>query len=391
MKLKKILVRAFLVVFLVSSLLDKASAYQGDAFINTDPTTWRQRETPGAELPLGSERNGLTLGVHGCALHCISAMYIKYGARDKGYLPKDYREEALKINSKGGQGGISNGGMLMWGGASNQSNGYFEQPTKIKNPSKEVLFDLLKKNYGLVAEVLSKTGKGTHYVLLDSVDGNDIRIVDSGWGRTRLSEYPLGLSSVGDLWVYKPLKNADAKSLYESKETNSTSKPKEEDKNKGRESYQLSETELEGMSNLPKGISDMQDPNVEIFINFPSRDEQAKEKSRPIRESVERSNETKKINFIRLIISIVGWSCLLVGAFRLMVFVVDIKTSTNFYKFLNFKGKRAVNISFSESNSLRGESTITLREGLTSNILLIILGFFLLSGVFYSILLRIVV
>ena len=49
MKLKKILVRAFLVVFLVSSLLDKASAYQGDAFVNTDPTTWRQRETPGAE------------------------------------------------------------------------------------------------------------------------------------------------------------------------------------------------------------------------------------------------------------------------------------------------------------------------------------------------------
>ena len=369
-------------------------AYQGSGWVNEDPTTWYQRETPGAELPLGAYANGYTLGAHGCTIHSASAMYIKYGARKRGYIPKDFREESLKLNNEGGQGGISNDGLLMWGGVSTMSNGFFEQPTRFNNPSKEQVQSWMKENKGVIAEVKSKdpnSGGGTHFVFLDSMNGDDVNIVDSGWQNTKLSDWTLGYKTISTAWVYTPLKNKDAPSLYKNKDGSQTGTKKGENGNVDGSSKILSEDELEGLANLPRGIEDKQDTSVQVFIDFPKRDKEAREKAVAIQKSVKRSEEAKNARIVRSVISLTGWVLVLAGITRLVVFTIDAKMGTNIYSKLNAGRKRAVDVGFKESKGLKKDKTVTWREGIINNVVLIALGFLILSGVLYSLFLKFLV
>lgn len=395
MRIRRFVGVFFLVILLIGNSTG-VLAYEGSGWVNEDPTTWSQLDTPSGELPLGRYNNGLSLASHGCVIHSATAMYIKYGARQRGYLPRDFREEGLKINSSGGQGGITENGFVMWGGVTIQSNGYFSQPESFTNPSKAQVQEWMKNNYGVIVEVLSKE-KGdpdqTHWVLLDSLDGDDVRIVDSGWGKTRLSEWSLGYNAISIAWVYKPLKNADAPSLYKNK-SNLSGSQTTNDSNSSittSGSVQLSENEILGLANLPKGIQDIQDPNVGIFSEYPKRDQEAQLKAQFIREQVTHSQERNSMNLVRSLVSLVGWFVLFLGFVRLIVFVVDAKLGTNFYSYLNVGRKRAVDVGFGESNSLTGNTTISWKGGLITNIGLIITGFFILSGMFYSIILRFLV
>lgn len=384
-------IRKYLMVFLLllSFFPLRVLAYQGDKWVNEDPTTWAQAETPNGDVNLGLNYTSATLASHGCAIHSATAMYIKYGARERGYIPKDFREEALKMNANGGQGGIDNNGLMMWGGVSNQSNGYFAQPVLTVNPTKAQIQGWMKDNLGVIAEVKSKESGGSHYVFLDSLDGDEVMIIDSGWSRTKLSEYKLGYDTISDAWVYKPLKNENAKSLYKDK-TGSSSNTEQTDNSVGK-NLQLSENQLLGLANLPKGIADKQDKNIKLITDFPSRDQEAQTKAQFIRDSVSQANELKYTATVRLIISIVGWIVLLMGIARLLIFTVDAKMGTNIYSKLNFGGKKVVDVGIKESKGLTGDNTISWRGGLATNIGLIILGFFILSGMFYSIILRFLV
>lgn len=386
--MKKSMCLIFSLVLIFTSLTT-VLAYEGSGWVNEDPTTWSQLDTPSGELPLGRYDNGLSLAEYGCAIHSATAMYIKYGARERGYIPKDFREEALKMNANGGQGGIDNNGLMMWGGVSNQSNGYFAQPVLTVNPTKAQIQGWMKDNLGVIAEVKSKESGGSHYVFLDSLDGDEVMIIDSGWSRTKLSEYKLGYDTISDAWVYKPLKNENAKSLYKDKTGSATNT--EQTGNTVSKNLQLSENQLLGLANLPKGIADKQDKNIKLITDFPSRDQEAQTKAQFIRDSVSQANELKYTATVRLIISIVGWIVLLMGIARLLIFIVDAKMGTNIYSKLNFGGKKVVDVGIKESKGLTGDITISWRGGLATNIGLIILGFFILSGMFYSIILRFLV
>lgn len=394
-KIKKFICVLFsaLLIWGTIPLKESKADYDKSKYKREDPTTWIQQYAEGAQLPLGRNANGYTLGGHGCAVHSASAMYVKYGARKRGYIPKDFREEALKLNASGKTGGITDGGGMMWAGVSNQSNGYFANPTSLSNPSKAQLVDLLKKNYGIIAEVASKSTKvrsgfGTHYVFLDSVDKDGgIRIVDSGWHFEKLSQYGSEDSTVSIAWVYQPLKNKDAPSLYENKGNLSESGDKKDDKSEGKksDSFILKEEDLVGLEKLQGNeLEKMQESLDNLTTSFLT-DRHDLDNASQMKERLESNKDQKRNRIVRMAISLFGWLMVLFSIIRLVVAIVDVRTGSKGYSLLNVGNKRVVKLDRGEV--VKGEKTVTFQRVILHNAIMMLCGFLVLAGVLFKILL----
>lgn len=367
--------------------------YDPSKYKREDPTTWIQKYAEGAQLPLGRHANGYTLGGHGCAIHSASAMYVKYGARKRGYIPKDFREEALKMNASGKTGGITDDGGMLWSGVSNQSNGYFASPTSISNPSKAQLVDALKKNYGIIAEVASKSTKvsggfGTHYVFLDSVGkGGGIRIVDSGWHFENLSQYGDENSTVSIAWIYKPLKNKDAPSLYENKGDLSGSDDKKDNKSEGKksDSFILKEEDLVGLEKLQGNELEKKQESLDNLTTAFLTDRHDLDNASQMKERLKSNKDQKRNRVVRMIISLLGWLMVLFSIIRMVVAIVDVRTGSKGYSLLNVGNKRVVKLDRGEV--VKGEKTVTFQKVILHNGIMMLCGFLVLAGVLFKILL----
>lgn len=368
--------------------------YDPSKYKREDPTTWIQKYAEGAQLPLGKYANGYTLGGHGCAIHSASAMYVKYGARKRGYIPKDFREEALKLNAMGKTGGIANGGGMMWAGVSNQSNGYFASPTSIRNPSKAKIVELLNKNYGIIAEVASKSTKvrgnyGTHYVFFDSVakDGG-IRIVDSGWHFEKLSQYGNENSVTSIIWIYEPLKNKNAPSLYENKgdlsESGNNSQT-EQGNNKRDSFFMLKEEDLVGLEKLQGNELEKKQESLDNLTTAFLTDRHDLDNASQMKERLKSNKDQKRNRVVRMVISFLGWLMVLFSIIRLIVAIVDVRTGSKGYSLLNVGNKRVVKLERGEV--VKGEKTVTFQRVILHNAIMMLCGFLVLGGVLFKILL----
>lgn len=345
-----------------------------------NPMSWSQRDAEGHEAPLGATSHNF--GAASCAIHSVTAMYIRYGARERGkYVPIDFRDEALKIHQsgKGGSAGITwAGGGLQWGGAATQSNGYFQLVGDVSvggNAAKERVKQELEKKNAVIIQFSAGNQWGTHFVLVDGIEGDKTWIVDSA-GRLPdkskyVEDYKGGWSRVTRLIIYKPLKNEDAPFLHSGKSVTTRNLTQEGiDSNTGL----LSEDALTGMPEVPMGLGGVQQ---EISLLSEFQDGMEKLEFARVQEELNPIREAKQKNWMSALFSVVGVFLILLAIVRQMVFMVDVVVGTKLFRYFNAKRKYATkgySVDYNKRNS------ISLVKALILNGLILCVGLSLFDG-----------
>lgn len=343
-----------------------------------NPMTWSQTHAEGHKAPLGA--TGGNFGKESCAIHSVTAMFIRYGARERGkYVPIDYRDEALKINQSGGTGGITwAGGGLHWTGAASQSNGYFQFVGDVSvggNAAKERVKQELEKKNAVIIQLSAGNRWGTHYVLIDGFEGDKTWIVDSS-GKVDsknkyVEDYDGGWSRVGRLIIYKPLKNEDAPFLHSGKSVSTGNLANEGINPK---TGILSEDALTGM---PKELPGLQAVQEEISILSEFQDGMEKLEFARVQEELSPIKEAKQKNWMSALFSVTGVFLILLAIVRQMVFMVDVVVGTKLFRYFNAKRKYATkgySVDYNKRNS------ISLVKVLIQNGLILFVGLSLFDG-----------
>lgn len=385
-KIGKKLKAIVLIGVLVVSFSPISNAYDAQREYSIyDPMSWAQGRDPGSEKNLGIGPDDGSFGRYSCAIHSLTAMYVKYGARQHGYVPIDYRDEAIKIINQGkpSHAGITHGGLLNWVGAATQSNGYFEF-VDVKSGNGFSLSELknwVNKGYSLVLNVPGTSGWNGHYVLLDEITDEAIHIVDSGGARTRMSHYKgavgLGENKIGRIIIYKPLKNVDVKPLHQrsiQEMTSNSIQPGSTSSTNGSTgsvpagSFQLNLEELEGVLKQ-EAIGTVQVQTELADDN--SLDAIARAEVNELNKAVQIQKQANKIDYSNIIISLVGGLMIMLGVSFSALWAVDLYFSVPLFEII-FKKKP----SFDGKNG-----TFSLAHTLMTSLALIAVGVLTVLGV----------
>ena len=327
--------RSLLFVFLLCCLLFSGVllAYTGEPYDPKNARTWNQYQCEGAGLNLGLYDNGYYLGSHGCAIHSLTAAYVRYGAREPGYVPMDFREEGIIM---GGSGGIDLGGGLNWAGAGNMSNGalrmvwpdvhngHMAKHHFVNDPS--YLQGLLDDGYCIILQQLVP-GAYEHYIMLDSItsDGR-IRVVDSGFPITYLDESPC---TTAGMVLYEVLSGVDRGSYY-GNAGRYVGGDSDGDASGGR--VILSEAELLGMPVTSLDMGDHQD--VGIITSFDLMQDAYS------RMEIEQLGEDLGIGYrgavnYGVVMSVVGMVIVFWSMLRIVAWFIDLNLGSELFAFIN--------------------------------------------------------
>lgn len=286
----KRIVAIFLMVVVVLGFASPLTTFayikpEGEYSWDSDITHWSQWHMPGSTEIILPGTDGLTMRAAACGW--FSAYFALYKAgiiKDhKSYNVKNLIEDARKEGayfggwlldmSKLGKifpdaniGHIKDedlGSNSRWWGSWGIYMGGYSQDKVI-----EVAQTLMKRGYYLILCLRSSETSG-HYVFLDYVDPErpgDIRIVDSGFPYTWLSEYKSfegkGMT-FGEMWVLD-LSNGKNENLNFNRESPYKEGPRNNGQNSPISSAEvqqvLSEMNLEGMKDYQKNLSIFQRP-----------------------------------------------------------------------------------------------------------------------------------
>lgn len=162
-----------------------------------DYANWRQCDPAWADLPLGGVR---TMCAIGCTTTSVAIQIARSGTQITN-LPTGYSSfnPGAFVTSLSNNGGYSNGG-ITWSGwndiAPNFNSGYFvstnypqSQESALASELVEVLNTPQDGQYQrYVILQIHHAGSTQHWVAVEGIDGNTVRINDPGLGATTLSE-----------------------------------------------------------------------------------------------------------------------------------------------------------------------------------------------------------
>jgi len=168
--------------------------------------------------------SGLNVADMGCATFACFQMYKKSGARPMDMTYDDfYKEWNTNALAKGHLSICNEQGGLVWGQAEVFADGKFHYEGR-GTPSVEGLRQVHEAGKLAIIGVLGEN----HWVLLDYVEGNDVYIIDSGWGNAKLGDAPFNNNPV-TVHVYTTT-STDLPKMSDIKDGNGSAKTHEGEK-----------------------------------------------------------------------------------------------------------------------------------------------------------------
>lgn len=360
--------------------------YKGE-YNNYDPTTWKQDIEEYKKILISKDTPGVDLGNYGCAVHSVTAMFVKYGARQRGYRPHEYIEESEIKEASDSTFVAFEGPAINWMGTQVLSNGKLELYTQKNYPSLSEVKEYMSKGYGVIAEVFEKsslnTNNSNHFVFLDYVDGDDIWIVDSGRSDfTKLSQYGPVNDIISMIVVYIPTdSNNKPEPLY--KTTKETFKKAEQEGRKLYGNFKLKESDLVGLK-VPKNMLKYQSVNA-LSLKLVDIDEESKLRAKELGEKINQREEGNLNKIFIIISTIFGFIMVLFGLIRMVLFISDWKVDTNLYRFVDFSKKPPF------KDGAGGQTEINNHWSWVSNLVLIIFGTMIMTGQAFTMVINLLV
>lgn len=153
-------------------------------------TSWKQYEGPWANIEVGN--SGKSIKAIGCVATSVAILIAKSGVPTTVELnPGSF---VTTLNANGGFGTADCPGCILWQKASTVAPSFkYVDMINVKGYSREdkmnTLKSLLSRGYYVTAEVKGDTG--SHWVAIDSINGNEITMIDPGSTGTNLWQtYP---------------------------------------------------------------------------------------------------------------------------------------------------------------------------------------------------------
>lgn len=406
MNRRVILAVVLLVLFLIN--VSSVLAFVGD-YDPKNPVTWDQNTCEGADLPTGlpgySFEPPATFGSYGCALHSVVAAMVKYGARDRGYIPLDYRKECLGFLEENGltehvSCGMDAAGNTNFWGAAEMSNGVFGNVEYSDTPGSADLFRQgIKAGKFYIIQLYYNTN---HFVLLDGVrDDGGLLIYDPGYrDRTLMSQYPGGEEVMTGYVSFELFKNRGAPSLYEDSGDSWVGDSVDDSGVVvGSDSGGSLVSDLVGLETQKRKVIEAQQGiNTAYVQSIP--DLQTRDLFEKLGEDIGITGAArvdKLSRALNVVVSLLGLVLVLFGVLRLVAWYGDVYLNLGLFSF--FSGGSGVVASDDDSLLKKGESegndldkqrVVGVHEVWWGSLGIVFVGVFLLSGLFIKVLVALI-